>query len=188
MSEMSDPGMSFDSIFNESIFENFINTSESSAFNNETIDYELRPLEALNSWKQYLLTALYSSTSLFAFVGNIVSIIVLIVGKRSSPELKKYLINLSISDILMALFSIPFTYTDFMLGRWTLPSILCPFAQFITIFSLCASVATLTAIAIERSVLLLKDAIYSYFGRCALLVLLLESVFYVRLIAVFDCI
>ena len=110
----------------------------------------LPPLEACDSWKQYLLTGLYTTTSLFAFTGNVVSILVLIFGKRSSPELKKYLINLSISDILMALFSIPFTYTDFMLGRWVLPDILCPFAQFITIFSLCASVATLTAIAIER--------------------------------------
>ena len=118
------------------------------------VNYRLPSLEACDSWKQFLLTALYLFTSLFSFIGNIISIIVLIVGKRSSPELKKYLINLSISDILMALFSIPFTYTDFMLGRWVLPSILCPFAQFITIFSLCASVATLTAIAIERSVYL----------------------------------
>ena len=112
--------------------------------------YRSRPLEACDSWKQVLLTTLYIFTSLLAFTGNLLSIIVLVMGKRSSPELKKYLINLSVADILMALFSIPFTYTDFMLGRWILPSILCPFAQFITIFSLCASVATLTAIAVER--------------------------------------
>ena len=138
----------------ENFTENFYvlisaNKSQNSS-TDSAVGYRLPSLEACDSWKQYLLTTLYLFTSLFAFIGNIVSIIVLIIGKRSSPELKKYLINLSISDILMALFSIPFTYTDFMLGRWVLPSILCPFAQFITIFSLCASVATLTAIAVER--------------------------------------
>ena len=139
--------------FTEYFYELFPNVNGSqNASENMLLSYSLPRLEACDSWKQYLLTTLYLLTSLFSFIGNIVSIVVLIVGKRSSPELKKYLINLSISDILMALFSIPFTYTDFMLGRWVLPSILCPFAQFITIFSLCASVVTLTAIAIERSV------------------------------------
>ena len=149
-------------VFNETLVsENFfINISETLS-SNQSQDYVLPPLEACDSWKQYLLTGLYTSTSLFSFLGNLISIVVLIVGKRSSPELKKYLINLSISDILMALFSIPFTYTDFMLGRWVLPSILCPFAQFITIFSLCASVATLTAIAIERYVLFFNEIYFS---------------------------
>ncbi len=120
----------------------------------ENISYsnKLPPLEACDSLKEILLTSLYLLTSLISFSGNLISIIVLIVGKRSSRELKKFLINLSVSDILMALFSIPFTFTDFMLGRWVLPSILCPFAQFITIFSLCASVGTLTVIAVERFV------------------------------------
>ncbi len=143
--------MSYEVFSYEFLNESF-NLNFSSSVNKSNITYELLPLEACDSWKQLLLTLLYLLTSLVSFSGNIVSIVVLIVGKRSSSELKKYLINLSVSDILMALFSIPFTFTDFMLGRWVLPSILCPFAQFITIFSLCASVGTLTVIAVERFV------------------------------------
>ncbi len=129
-----------------------VNTSTPLMSENISYSNKLPPLEACDSLKEILLTSLYLLTSLISFSGNLISIIVLIVGKRSSRELKKFLINLSVSDILMALFSIPFTFTDFMLGRWVLPSILCPFAQFITIFSLCASVGTLTVIAVERFV------------------------------------
>ena len=137
----------------ENFYESFALKKMSQNLSSETISYQFQPLEAFTSWKQHLLSTLYVCTALFAFIGNTVSIVVLIFGKRSSNELKKYLINLSISDILMAFFSIPITYTDFMFGRWVLPSIVCPFAQFITIFSLCLSVATLTVIAIERLVI-----------------------------------
>ncbi len=84
-----------------------------------------QPLEALDRSSQLALMILYSLTSLVSLLSNAIVIFVLVLGRKSSPELKMFLINLAVSDICMASMSIPFTYTDFMLGRWIFPHILC---------------------------------------------------------------
>ncbi|GFU65862.1 g_PROTEIN_RECEP_F1_2 domain-containing protein [Trichonephila clavipes] len=110
----------------------------------------LRSLEALGPQMQIFLIVLYSMTALMALGGNATVIIVLLLGKRSSRELRIFLVNLAVSDVCMALFSIPFTYTDFMLGRWIFHPAFCPFVQFMQHVSVIASVYTLTAIGLDR--------------------------------------
>lgn len=61
-------------------------------------------LEALDEKWQSVLIALYSFTALTSFVLNAITVIVLLRCRRS--ELREYLINLSLSDLLMSLFSI----------------------------------------------------------------------------------
>lgn len=61
-------------------------------------------LEALNeSWQLYL-TIIYTLTAVTSFILNAITVIALTRSRRS--ELRKYLINLSLSDLLMSLFSI----------------------------------------------------------------------------------
>jgi hypothetical protein len=125
------------------------NISLKSSINNTRS--ELPSLEALDFWPyQVILIILYSTTAFISLGFNIITIIVLLKGDRISSELWKFLINLSISDITMATFSIPFTYTGFMLGRWIFPPQLCPFVQFAQLCSVFVSVWTLTAIGIDR--------------------------------------
>jgi hypothetical protein len=126
-----------------------INFESNSNYSNLTIS-QLPPLEALGTPYQLLLAVLYSVTAILAFFLNFIAASVLIVYKRSSADLRKYLINLAFADILMALFSIPFSYTDFMYGRWIFPFILCPITQFIQVCAVCISIYTLIAIGIER--------------------------------------
>lgn len=91
----------------------FFNTTSYNDTN--ATDFALRegfePFEALSKPIQVFLICLYTVTSLLALGGNVTSIWVLMVGKRSSRELRIFLVNLALSDITMALFSIPFTYT-----------------------------------------------------------------------------
>lgn len=61
-------------------------------------------LEALNEHWQLVLVICYSLTAITSFILNIITVIVLARCQRS--ELRKYLINLSLSDLLMSLFSI----------------------------------------------------------------------------------
>ncbi|KAI1291842.1 putative G-protein coupled receptor 83 [Halotydeus destructor] len=117
---------------------------------NETLIGTEPPYEALSKPLQVFLIALYSVTALMALGGNVTAIWVLMVGKRSSKELRIFLVNLAMSDITMALFSIPFTYTDFMLGRWVFHPLFCPFVQFMQMCSVFVSIYTLTAIGIDR--------------------------------------
>ncbi|KAG8192043.1 hypothetical protein JTE90_025309 [Oedothorax gibbosus] len=107
-------------------------------------------LEALGPKMQIFLIVLYSMTAMMALAGNATVIVVLLLGKRSSRELRIFLINLALSDVCMALFSIPFTYTDFMLGRWIFHPGFCPFVQFMQHVSVVASVYTLMAIGVDR--------------------------------------
>ncbi|RWS07024.1 neuropeptide FF receptor 1-like protein [Dinothrombium tinctorium] len=106
--------------------------------------------ETLSAPIQTFLICLYTITAIVSLCGNVTAIWVLLVGKRSSRELRIFLINLSMSDITMALFSIPFTYTDFMLNRWIFPPLFCPFVQFMQLCSVFVSVYTLTVIGIDR--------------------------------------
>lgn len=53
------------------------------------------------------LIILYSSTAVLSFIANAFAIYILLNQDRLTSELWKYLVNLSIADILMALFSIP---------------------------------------------------------------------------------
>lgn len=68
----------------------------------------------------------------------------------SSSQLRLYLINLFVNDILISLFTTPFTYTDFMYGQWIYPPVLCPISNFVSVCAVSVSVYTLIAIGLER--------------------------------------
>lgn len=125
-------------------------TVEDSLHESPTGDGDISQLELLGPGKQIALTILYSLTAFLALFGNIIVIVVLTFGKRSSRELRLFLTNLAVSDLTMALFSIPFTYTDFMLGRWIFAPQFCPVVHMAQLSSVFASVYTLTAIGIDR--------------------------------------
>jgi len=135
-------------------FENLKNNQINNTLNESDpnlYDTELPLLEALEFWPyQVILVILYSTTAFISLASNLITIIVLIKGDRISSELWKYLINLSVSDIAMSLFSIPFTYTGFMLNHWIFPNELCPIVNFAQTCSVFVSVWTLTIIGIDR--------------------------------------
>jgi hypothetical protein len=111
---------------------------------------ELSDLLALPEPFPTALALLYGGTAIFALITNITAIIFLVKKKKTSVGLRKYLMNLTAIDISMAVFSVPFNYTDAMYGYWRFPLFLCPLSQFITICTICVSIFTLTAIGIER--------------------------------------
>ena len=116
-------------------------------FNWSAFDYP--DLELPLRWQGGLIF-LYSSTALLTLVGNIVVLIVLTKGNRSRTQLSRYLINMAISDLCMAVFCIPFTYTKTMLGRWVFGEVMCPLVLFSQVLSVAVSIYTNTAIGIDR--------------------------------------
>ena len=106
--------------------------------------------EIATKWQQYFLVILYSMTAAIALLGNVLAIVVLMRGKRSSRDLRLFLVNLSLSDILMSVFSIPFTYTNFILGRWIFPPETCPLVQSMQVLSVFVSIYTLAIIGVDR--------------------------------------
>jgi hypothetical protein len=127
----------------------FVSNQEIMAHKNIT---RLPPLEALEEPFQSLITLLYTLTAIIAFLLNTFALIMLSVGKRTSPELRKYLANLAIVDLFLAVFSIPFSYTDFMFGRWLFPLCLCPIMNFVTTTAVFVNIYTLVAVGFGRFV------------------------------------
>lgn len=62
------------------------------------------PLEALSSQWQQVIVTIYTITAITSIILNIITVIVLWRGRRG--ELRKYLINLSLSDLLLSALSI----------------------------------------------------------------------------------
>lgn len=58
---------------------------------------------------QWLLIIMYSICAMLSITGNIIVIFTLKCGRRSPKDLRVYLINLALTDIIMGFFSIPFT-------------------------------------------------------------------------------
>ncbi|KAJ6216586.1 hypothetical protein RDWZM_007743 [Blomia tropicalis] len=112
---------------------------------NKTYDLALLDYE----WQVALVT-LYSSTAVLSFTSNVLAIYILLSHDRFNSEMWKFLVNLSIADIFMALMGIPFTYTSFMLGRWIFPNWMCPVVQFAQLCSVFVSITTLTVIGFDR--------------------------------------
>ncbi|CAH1794824.1 unnamed protein product [Owenia fusiformis] len=99
---------------------------------------------------QAALILVYSLTSLLAVCGNLIVLIVFIKGKKSRSDLTPFLINLACSDLIMAVFCIPFTFTPTMLRNWIFPSIMCPMVLYMQTVAVTASVSTNMAIGLDR--------------------------------------
>ncbi|XP_075215220.1 RYamide receptor-like [Lycorma delicatula] len=131
----------------ENLNVSFLNGSDSEDIPD---DYDYPSLEVVEPPIQAALVLLFSVTATLSLSGNLTVIIILSLGKRSSGDLKAFLINLAVSDVTMAIFSIPFTYTMFLLGRWVFAPWFCPIVMAMQHVSVIVSVYTLMAIGIDR--------------------------------------
>jgi hypothetical protein len=96
------------------------------------------------------LIVLFTLTTLFSIVGNGFVIIVFARGRRSRTDLRPFLINLAISDLIMALFCMPFTFIYTMMGTWIFSEPMCTIVLFVQLLSVSGSVFTNMAIGIDR--------------------------------------
>lgn len=104
----------------------------------------------LSHESRIVLITLYTTATVLSVVGNVVVIVVFSVGKRSRTDLRGYLINLAVSDLVMASFCMPFTFTMTMLGHWVFSEPMCPVVLYMQTVSVTASVGTNMAIGIDR--------------------------------------
>lgn len=66
-----------------------------------------KSFQALGQPWQAFLMVIYSVTAIVSLCSNLLTIIILLRGEHLSTELWKFLLNLSVADILMAVFCIP---------------------------------------------------------------------------------
>ncbi|KAH9395150.1 hypothetical protein TYRP_005222 [Tyrophagus putrescentiae] len=68
----------------------------------------------------------------------------------ASGNIYRYINNLAVSDLMLSLLSVPFTFTNVVTGHWPYAAWLCPPAQYFQLLSVFITSQTLTIIGIER--------------------------------------
>jgi leucokinin receptor len=83
-------------------------------------------------------------------VGNTL-VIWVVASSRSMQNVTNFFIaNLAVSDVIIAIFCIPFQFYAALLQRWDLPEFMCKFCPFAQILSVNVSIFTLVAISLDR--------------------------------------
>ncbi|CAF1207665.1 unnamed protein product [Didymodactylos carnosus] len=85
-----------------------------------------------------------------SFFTNLIAILVFMLGRRSRTALSPFLLNLSVFNIIMTVYCIPFTITSVIFQRWLYPKYLCIILESLKMFSVSGVLLTLITIAIDR--------------------------------------
>lgn len=97
-----------------------------------------------------LILVIYGIMIIFSFFTNLIALIIFSVGRRSRTELSPFLFNLSIFNIIMTVYCIPFTITTVIFQRWLYARELCIVLDVLKTFSVSGVLITLITIAIDR--------------------------------------
>jgi len=87
---------------------------------------------------------------IFSFFTNLIALIIFSFGRRSRSELSPFLFNLSVFNIIMTVYCIPFTITSLIFQRWLYAHALCIVLDGFKTFSVSGVLLTLITIAIDR--------------------------------------
>ncbi|XP_076120165.1 cholecystokinin receptor [Alosa pseudoharengus] len=93
---------------------------------------------------------LYSIIFLVSVFGNLLIIVVLMVNKRMRTVTNSFLLSLAISDLMMAVFCMPFTLIPNLLEDFIFGAAMCKIVSYLMGVSVSISTFSLVAIAIER--------------------------------------
>lgn len=97
-----------------------------------------------------LYIIVYCIAFLFALLGNVIVIAVVLRYRWMHTVTNFFIVNLAIADILMAIFCIPITMLIHIFVEWRYGALLCKITPYLMTVSVCASVNTLAAIAMDR--------------------------------------
>lgn len=97
-----------------------------------------------------LLTLCYLSVSLFAVVGNVMVLWVVIKSRRMHTITNLFIANLALADLVIGALAVPFQFQAALLQKWVLPFFLCSLCPTAQVVSLNVSIFTLVAISLDR--------------------------------------
>ncbi|VDI47157.1 cholecystokinin A receptor [Mytilus galloprovincialis] len=103
----------------------------------------------------YILIVIYIIIFIAAVVGNLLVIFTLVHNKRMRTVTNVFLLNLAVSDLLLAVFCMPFTLIPMFLQNFIFGATMCVLIRYLQGVSVGVSCFTLVSISLER-----------YFGIC----------------------
>ncbi|UJR26107.1 hypothetical protein I4U23_007453 [Adineta vaga] len=144
-------------------------TDNQTLYNQELFMYPLTNLTFSDLYTyEVIILIIYGIMIIFSFCTNFIAIIVFSFGRRSRSDLSPFLLNLSVFNIIMTVYCMPFTITSVIFQRWLYARELCSVLDSFKIFSVAGLLLTLITIAIDRYCAVrypLMIKIYSGFKR-----------------------
>lgn len=113
-------------------------------------DVEWKPPEFDPSVKNIILAILLTSIDTITTLGNLLVLLSFVIEKRLLQPFNLFILNLAITDFLVAITAMTFYTIDTLLGYWPFGYIMCGLWIYFDFAMTFASVFTLTAISIDR--------------------------------------
>lgn len=113
------------------------------------IPYHQRP-------ETYIVPIIFGLIFIVGLIGNSSLIYILCRHKTMRSVPNTFIFNLALGDLLVLLFSVPFTSTIYTLESWPFGEFICKFTEFAKDMSVGISVFTLTALSIDRYAAIVK--------------------------------
>ena len=105
-------------------------------------------------------TVLFAVINIVAFFGNLLTCYAVYRNQRLRTLSNMFVIALSVSDILMSIFCMPFTVVTLFHGRWTFGESYCRFEGFEALTFALVSMGTMGLIAVSRYYCVVKPEKY----------------------------
>lgn len=100
------------------------NATTADYFDNETATTPVQSFSQLKT-SDIITLPLYALIFIFAVAGNMLMIIILIQNKMMRTVTNVFLLNLAVSDLLLAIFCMPFTIIPIMLRNFIFGEVMC---------------------------------------------------------------
>ncbi|XP_066136159.1 neuropeptide Y receptor type 1 isoform X1 [Saccopteryx bilineata] len=138
----------FSEVENHSIYYNLSrNNSQFLAFGN---DCHL-PLAMI-----FILALAYGAVIILGVTGNLALIIIILKQKEMRNVTNILIVNLSFSDLLVAIMCLPFTFVYTLMDHWVFGEAMCKLNPFVQCVSITVSIFSLVLIAVERHQLIIN--------------------------------
>ncbi|XP_037071289.1 cholecystokinin receptor type A-like [Pollicipes pollicipes] len=137
--------------------------SETNGSSNSTVEYQDiwpmdNPEEMLIPWiiNQYFIPVVitHSVTFLIGVVGNLLVVFVMAGDRKSRTATNLFLVSLSLADLLLLIVCAPLETLHYFVIQWDAGGAVCKMAKYAEILSAVASVLNLTAVSLERYIVI----------------------------------
>lgn len=139
----------FSQVENHSIYYNFSKkNSQFLAFENDDCHLPLAMI--------FTLALAYGAVIILGVTGNLALIIIILKQKEMRNVTNILIVNLSFSDLLVAIMCLPFTFVYTLMDHWVFGEAMCKLNPFVQCVSITVSIFSLVLIAVERHQLIIN--------------------------------
>lgn len=104
----------------------------------------------------FTLALAYGAVIILGISGNLALIIIILKQKEMRNVTNILIVNLSFSDLLVAIMCLPFTFVYTLMDHWVFGEVMCKLNPFVQCVSITVSIFSLVLIAVERHQLIIN--------------------------------